>query len=165
MTSAQERKIEQTGCDVRFDNLTRQLYATDASIYQIEPAGVAFPQSALMVKRSYLDANREKVTSFVKALIEGLYLVKKHKALAIQVMKKYIRADDEVYGIGYDYFLARYGDDLLTLPDRKGLEFVIAQTAKSNPKAKGQSPESLRLLEPSVLEEIKKSGFIDKVKK
>ncbi|HCP92164.1 MAG TPA: hypothetical protein DIT76_09005, partial [Spartobacteria bacterium] len=23
----------------------RQLYATDASIYQIEPAGVAFPQS------------------------------------------------------------------------------------------------------------------------
>src|SRR5437879_4322967 len=46
MTSAPERKIKQAGCDVRFDNLTRQLYATDASIYQIEPAGVAFPQSA-----------------------------------------------------------------------------------------------------------------------
>src|SRR5919197_2962953 len=45
MTSAQERKIRQTGCDVRFDNLTRQLYATDASIYQIEPTGVAFPRS------------------------------------------------------------------------------------------------------------------------
>ena len=46
MTSIQERKIKQTGCDVRFDNLTRQLYATDASIYQIEPIGVAFPRSA-----------------------------------------------------------------------------------------------------------------------
>jgi FAD/FMN-containing dehydrogenase/Fe-S oxidoreductase len=46
MTSAQERKIKQTGCDARFDNLTRQLYATDASIYQIEPVGVAFPRSA-----------------------------------------------------------------------------------------------------------------------
>ena len=46
MTSAQERKIRQTGCDVRFDNLTRQLYATDASIYQIEPGGVAFPKGA-----------------------------------------------------------------------------------------------------------------------
>src|ERR1700751_2414719 len=46
MTSAQERKIRQTGCDARFDNLTRQLYATDASIYQIEPVGVAFPKSA-----------------------------------------------------------------------------------------------------------------------
>src|SRR5438128_3222265 len=46
MTSTQERKIRQTGCDVRFDNLTRQLYATDASIYQIEPGGVAFPKGA-----------------------------------------------------------------------------------------------------------------------
>ena len=46
MTSAQERKIRQTGCDVRFDNLARQLYATDASIYQIEPLGVAFPKGA-----------------------------------------------------------------------------------------------------------------------
>jgi len=46
VTSAQERKIKQTGCDVRFDNLTRQLYATDASIYQIEPVGAAFPRSA-----------------------------------------------------------------------------------------------------------------------
>src|SRR5437899_510099 len=46
MTSAQERKIRQTGCDVRFDNLTRQLYATDTSIYQIEPRGVAFPKDA-----------------------------------------------------------------------------------------------------------------------
>src|SRR5213082_661329 len=46
MTSAQEKKIRQTGCDARFDNLTRQLYATDASIYQIEPVGVAFPKNA-----------------------------------------------------------------------------------------------------------------------
>src|SRR5205809_2899562 len=46
MTPVQERKIRQTGCDARFDNLTRQLYATDASIYQIEPVGVAFPKSA-----------------------------------------------------------------------------------------------------------------------
>src|SRR5881398_1169503 len=46
MTSTQERKIKQTGCDARFDNLTRQLYSTDASIYQIEPLGVAFPRNA-----------------------------------------------------------------------------------------------------------------------
>src|ERR671925_1036843 len=46
MTSAQEKKIRQTGCDARFDNLTRKLYATDASIYQIEPIGAAFPKNA-----------------------------------------------------------------------------------------------------------------------
>ena len=46
MTSLEQDRIARTGCDVRFDNLTRQLYATDASIYQIQPAGVAFPRSA-----------------------------------------------------------------------------------------------------------------------
>jgi len=35
-----------TGCEVALDNLTRQLYATDASPYRIEPLAVAFPKSA-----------------------------------------------------------------------------------------------------------------------
>src|SRR5947209_1663035 len=32
--------------EVRFDALTRRLYATDASIYQVEPLGVVLPRSA-----------------------------------------------------------------------------------------------------------------------
>src|SRR6184192_3301105 len=57
MTGAIERAILQCdGCgsaqiatnrfDVRTDRLTRILFATDASIYQIEPEGAAFPRSA-----------------------------------------------------------------------------------------------------------------------
>src|SRR5881398_2875829 len=81
MTSAQERKIKQTGCDARFDNLTRQLYATDASIYQIKPVGVAFPKSAeqaSLVIRAAADAGlsvtpRGAGTSLVgNAIGEGL---------------------------------------------------------------------------------------------
>jgi NitT/TauT family transport system substrate-binding protein len=128
-------------------------------------AGMAFPQSCLMIKRSYLDAHRDKATNVVKALIEGRFLAKRDKALMIQVMKKYIRADDEVYGIGYDYFLGKHADGLLSMPDRRGLELVIAQSVRTNAKAKGQTPESLRLLEPSILDEIKKSGFIERLRR
>jgi len=46
VTDATLRKLQQTGCDVRTDRLTRILFATDASIYQIEPEGAAFPRSA-----------------------------------------------------------------------------------------------------------------------
>ena len=47
MTPAQQISILQAAtCEVRFDNLTRQLYATDASHYQIEPAAVAFPRGS-----------------------------------------------------------------------------------------------------------------------
>jgi FAD/FMN-containing dehydrogenase/Fe-S oxidoreductase len=47
MTPAQQHSIlSAANCEVRFDNLTRQLYATDASHYQIEPVAVAFPRGA-----------------------------------------------------------------------------------------------------------------------
>src|SRR3989449_7196020 len=81
MTSAQQTTIAESGCDVRFDNLTRQLYATDASIYQIEPIGVAFPKStqqASAVIRAAADAGvsvtpRGAGTSLVgNAIGEGL---------------------------------------------------------------------------------------------
>ncbi|MCW3051068.1 MAG: linked oxidase domain protein, partial [Chthonomonadales bacterium] len=44
LSSQQQSILERADCEVAFDNLTRQLYATDASVYQIEPAGVAFPR-------------------------------------------------------------------------------------------------------------------------
>jgi FAD/FMN-containing dehydrogenase len=46
VTDAALHKLQQTGCEVRADRLTRILFATDASIYQIEPQATAFPRSA-----------------------------------------------------------------------------------------------------------------------
>ena len=46
LSAVQQRSLTATDCDVRFDNLNRQLYASDASVYQIEPVGVAFPNGA-----------------------------------------------------------------------------------------------------------------------
>jgi FAD/FMN-containing dehydrogenase/Fe-S oxidoreductase len=46
MTSTQSSTLAAADCEVAFDDLTRKLYATDASLYQLEPAAVAFPQSA-----------------------------------------------------------------------------------------------------------------------
>jgi hypothetical protein len=101
----------------------------------------------------------------LKASIEALYLMKRDKSVAREVLKKYLRIDeDSMIDIGYDYYLAKHGEGILTLPERKGIEFVITDAAKTNPKAKGQTPESLKVLDGSVLDEIKKSGFIDKVK-
>ena len=46
LSAAQREALESADCQVAFDTLTRQLYATDASLYQIEPAAVAFPRDA-----------------------------------------------------------------------------------------------------------------------
>jgi FAD/FMN-containing dehydrogenase/Fe-S oxidoreductase len=47
MTPAQQTSIiSAANCEVRFDALTRHLYARDASHYQVEPVAVAFPRGA-----------------------------------------------------------------------------------------------------------------------
>ena len=120
--------------------------------------------NCFMAKRSYLEAHREEASNFLKAVIEGLYLMKRDKPLAVRLIKKYLRLDDESASVGYDFYIAKHGEGMLNLPERRGLEFVIGEVAKTNPKAVGATPESLKLVEPSILDEIKKSGFIEKVK-
>ena len=46
ISARQVSALENADCHVASDNLTRQLYATDASHYQIVPTAVAFPRNA-----------------------------------------------------------------------------------------------------------------------
>jgi len=47
MSAQQMAALNAANCEVAFDNLTRQLYATDASPYQIVPVAVAFPKNSV----------------------------------------------------------------------------------------------------------------------
>ena len=128
---------------------------------------MGFPRychNCFMAKRSYLESNREQAGNFIKAIIEGLYLMRRDKAFAVRLIKKYLRLDDDNASIGYDFYITKHGAGVLSLPERRGLEFVIAEVAKTKAKGAGATPESLKLLEPSILDEIKKSGFIDRLK-
>jgi FAD/FMN-containing dehydrogenase/Fe-S oxidoreductase len=48
----QQKLARAAGCELRFDALARELYATDASIYRMEPEGVALPRSAAEAARA-----------------------------------------------------------------------------------------------------------------
>jgi len=57
-----QRELEQAiDGEVRFDRLSRALYSTDASVYQIEPIGVVIPKSAEAVIRAVTIAARHGV--------------------------------------------------------------------------------------------------------
>ena len=135
------------------------------SLLDLADSGVPFPQNTFIVRRSVLAERRGMVVNAMKASIETLYLLRKDHKFAREVLRRYLRIDDDaMIDIGIEYYLTRHGEGVLTLPDRKGLEFVITDTAKTNPKARGQTPETLRVLDGTVLDEIKKSGFVEKVK-
>jgi FAD/FMN-containing dehydrogenase/Fe-S oxidoreductase len=72
LTALQQRSIAAADCDVRFDNLTRQLYASDASVYQIEPVGVAFPKSAQQARSVITAAGDANVSVIPRGAGSGL---------------------------------------------------------------------------------------------
>ena len=53
--------------EVRFDGYTRHLYSTDASLYAIEPLGVAYPRDADDVAAAIEVAGRFGVAAFAGA--------------------------------------------------------------------------------------------------
>ncbi len=72
MTSSQQRVLASSRCEIVFDNLTRQLYATDASPYQIEPAAVAFPRSAEEAREAILAADEGGISVSPRGAGSGL---------------------------------------------------------------------------------------------
>ena len=47
----QDQIRKETDCEFRFDETAKVLYSTDASIYEIEPLGVAYPAHGTDVSR------------------------------------------------------------------------------------------------------------------
>ena len=61
-----------TGCETAFDNRTRQLYATDASPYQIVPAAVAFPRDIKQAAAAFLAAAQAGISVTPRGAGTGL---------------------------------------------------------------------------------------------
>jgi len=72
LDAKQRAALESSGCAIHFDDLTRLLYATDASIYQIEPDAVAFPQSAQDASRLLRAASDAHVPIICRGAGSGL---------------------------------------------------------------------------------------------
>lgn len=61
--AALRRELEATvGGEIRFDRVSKVLYSTDASVYQIEPLGVVVPRSREDVVRTVEAAKRHGVS-------------------------------------------------------------------------------------------------------
>ena len=72
MPAQQMATLNAANCEVAFDNLTRQLYATDASPYQIVPLAVAFPKNATQASSIILAAAQAGVSVTPRGAGTGL---------------------------------------------------------------------------------------------
>jgi ABC-type nitrate/sulfonate/bicarbonate transport system substrate-binding protein len=108
--------------------------------------------SGLVVKRSYLDANRALLARFLKATIEGNYLALTDEARAKDVLANETKTTDaKIVAITYNEF--RQQTPVNGLPTRRGADNIIAQFPE------GVSRNVDDYVDASILDDLKREGF------
>ena len=115
----------------------------------------AFPMNAMVVRRSFLQQNRELVKRFQQAYAEATYQLLNHKEKATAVLTKWLqqknpKAIDETY----QYIAASFS--FPTHIASQGLRNTLDMVAQRNPKI-DMNPS--KYVDESTLDELEKEGF------
>jgi ABC-type nitrate/sulfonate/bicarbonate transport system substrate-binding protein len=132
-----------------------------AVIADLSQLGVAYSMHGFGARKSFIQANRDVTIRFMKAYLEGIYVFKTNKDIALNVLKKYTRLDDlSLMQVAYDEMSQRL-IRRVPYPNREGIQTIIDQLAKTRPEMKNLNPGDF--IDPSILKEIEDSGFIKKL--
>src|SRR6185295_7222724 len=130
-------------------------------ISDLSQLGVPYTMHGFGVRKSYIKANRDVTVRFMKAYLEGIYVFKTNREIALNVLKKYTRMDDmSLVQTAYDEMSQRL-IRRVPYPDREGIQTIIDQLAKTRPQMKNLNPGDF--IDASILKEIEDSGFIKKL--
>lgn len=98
--------------------------------------GVEFPHVAIVAREEYLQAQAPLVKRFMAAYVEGIRFFKTRKEESVRKMMVLSRLNDrEIAEKAFDVYTRSLPDD--GRPTIKGLEGVLADFAREDPKAKG----------------------------
>ena len=110
---------------------------------------------SVVVSGSLLKNQRDNVRRFLQAMTEGIYVFKTKPDVAKTVLKE--SNNDSEVGALYERLTKSFRD--YPLPETRGIQNVLE--FMPTPKARGARAEDF--MDISLMEEIKKSGFIDRL--
>ena len=118
--------------------------------------GIDYPITSMVSTRATISKNRDIVKRFLMAYSEAVDRLFRDKELAIKVIGKWTRTQDrETLESSYEY-----ATNFIERPPRlpfKAIETVIAETAETDPKAKGRKAEEF--MDASIYNELENMGF------
>jgi len=123
--------------------------------------GLDYVGTSFGTTRSVIEKKEELVRRVVKAFVEGIHFYKTNKEASLKTISRLMKTSDaealeEAYGAYAVRFMAR-----LPYPALKGVEAILEDLAKSNPRARGADPR--RFIEPRFLKELEGSGFVSQL--
>lgn len=123
---------------------------------------IPYQHTGITTTRSYIRANPEATTNFMKAIVEAIAMMKKDKEGAISILVKSgkydLQADAALLDEWYDTVIQAELSKV-PYPTLKGIEAMLATAQSSNPKASNFKAEDI--VDISILQNLEKSGFIN----
>lgn len=130
-------------------------------LFDLSTLGVPYSMHGFGTRKSLIRDNRDIAVRFMRAYLEGIYLFKTNKELALNVLKKYTRLDDvSVMQTAYDEYSQKY-IPAVPYPSPEGIQTILDQLAKSRPQVKKFTPNDL--IDPTILKQIEESGFVKRL--
>jgi ABC-type nitrate/sulfonate/bicarbonate transport system substrate-binding protein len=123
-------------------------------------AGIPITAADVLVRKDWLEANRESAKKFLRALSEATLYAKNNKDAAEAILKKNVLAD---YATGMDTKFEDYVVGVLPAkpyPVAKGAEFAILEKAPGHPFY--QKVKASDLIDASLLSELEQEGIFGK---
>ncbi len=120
-----------------------------------------FPYICSTTTKAYLTNNRETMRKLTMALIESTHFLKTRKEETKKLIAKYTRQNDPQY-LEDSYTANVKLHDRVPLVTREGMEVQIKEALTRKP---GASLRVEDIVDDSIVKELEKSGFIDRIYK
>src|SRR5919106_852622 len=119
-----------------------------------------YPWMEITTRRAAIKNDRELITNYMKAHLEGIALFKTNRDFGIKVIKKYLKTpDDDLVRESYDIFSKMF---LPTpYPNHPGMKISYDYVAMTRNDIWNHKPEEFT--DPSFVAELDKTGFIKKL--
>jgi NitT/TauT family transport system substrate-binding protein len=123
---------------------------------------VPSPGGGINTTVALLKQNRKLVINFLKGYMEGIHYMIQNKEDSLKILQRYFQNPDiTALGYLYDETTRRLQKDLRAQPE--SIRFHLDMAAQDDPRAKQFTEKEF--WDASVVEEIRRSGFIDQLYK
>jgi NitT/TauT family transport system substrate-binding protein len=121
---------------------------------------IYYPVNGVISSRKFLATNRELATGFLRGWIEGIKAFKTDKDLSMKVLSKYLKITDrDVLDKSHEIYRPVYKK--VPYGDRRAVRFALEQMGKELPEGAKLDPDNF--MDNSILAELEKTGFIDRI--
>lgn len=121
-----------------------------------------FPDRLIVVRRSFLDKERDTVKRLLQALSESIMLVRTQREKILPIIANHLRVERKIAEETYDLY-----HNVFSLPPRvgrKGMKGVLDIVMQQIGRTKGDVDLN-RLIDESLLDELEKDGFFNRLQK